>query len=489
MISVYRQLITSGEIKEDKLFSQLLTKRAVRTMSGVSVITVLTKPFSCPGQCVYCPAESDMPKSYLSNEPAAMRAKMNLFDPVKQVTMRIKSLENNGHQVDKLELLVLGGTWSVYPDQYQEEFIRDCFYTANTYGVKKRKKLSLIEEQTINETARYKIIGLTLETRPDYITPEEIKKMRRLGCTRVQLGIQHTDNTILQKIKRGHTLEQSIQATKLLKETGFKVDHHYMPDLPGSSANQDLAMFKYVFTSPDLQPDQIKIYPCVVNEYSELYTLYQQGKYKPYSAKELLTLLLQVKQLVPPWLRINRLIRDIPEESIVAGNRITNLRQYLQTELKKQNKSCQCIRCREVREETKDIDKAVLITRQYKASAGEEVFLSYESSDQTKIYAFLRLRFNQDSQINIFPELKNASLVRELHVYGKMIPVYSEKEEDEITQTQHLGFGKKLMAEAERLTKAKGLSKIAVISGIGVRPYYYKLGYQLEGTYVTKTLA
>lgn len=504
LISLYRQLTQNGEIKADKNFAKLLTKRAARTLSGVSVITVLSKPFVCPGKCVYCPTEPNMPKSYLSNEPAAARAKMNLFDAIRQMTMRIRALENNGHQVDKLEVLILGGTWSVYPDQYQDEFVRDLFYAANVYGQESaREPLSLEEEQKINEDAQYKIIGLTLETRPDFIHPTEIKKMRRLGATRIQLGIQHTDNKILDYIKRGHSIETSIRATKMLKEAGFKVDHHYMPDLPGSTPAKDLKMFEYVFSSPDLQPDQIKIYPCVVNEYAELFEWYKKGDYKPFSEKELLELLIKVKTMVPPYMRINRLIRDIPEESIIAGNKITNLRQYLQKELTKRGQCCVCIRCREVKNDNKNINQAVLIKREYAASGGQEIFLSYESEaegpeksrgNQSKIYAFLRLRINQNPGENIFPELKNASLVRELHVYGRMIPAdqnhYSPDKEEghEVGQSQHLGFGKKLMAEAERLTMKKGLKKIAVISGIGVRNYYRKLGYTLEGTYLTKKL-
>ncbi len=489
LILAYRQLLKKKKIKADSNFEQLLKKRAVRTLSGVSVITVLTKPFVCPGKCIYCPTEIGMPKSYLSNEPAAARAKMNLFDPFRQVTMRIQALENNGHAVDKLEVLVLGGTWSVYPSKYQDEFIRDCFYAANIFPKKnKRKPFALAREQKINETAKYKIIGLTLETRPDFINPTEIKKMRRLGTTRVQLGIQHTDNKILKLIKRGHNLEQSIEATRQLKEVGIKVDHHYMPDLPGSTPQKDLAMFKYVFSSPDLQPDQIKIYPCVVNEHAELYKWYKQKKYKPYTKKQLLDLLLKVKKIAPTYIRINRLIRDIPEESIVAGNKITNLRQYLQKELAQQGASCQCLRCREVRNEKYELKDLELVRRDYLASQGQEIFLSFENKDRSKVYAFLRLRLNHDPQKNIFPELKNASIVRELHVYGQMVPVYQEALDDELGQTQHLGLGKRLMKEAEKITRDNKLKKIAVISGIGVRNYYRKLGYKLESTYLTKNL-
>ena len=489
LILAYRQLLKKNKIKTDSGFEQLLKKRAVRTLSGVSVITVLTKPFVCPGKCVYCPTEVGMPKSYLSNEPAAARAKMNLFDPFRQVTMRIQALENNGHAVDKLEILVLGGTWSVYPTHYQDEFIRDCFYAANIFNKKKKRKAFTLEkEQRINETAKYKIIGLTLETRPDYINPTELKKMRRLGTTRVQLGVQHTDNKILDLIKRGHSIEQSIKATYLLKEAGFKVDHHYMPDLPGSTPKKDLTMFEYVFNSPDLQPDQIKIYPCVVNEFAELYSWYKNKKYKPYTKKQLLDLLLSVKKIVPPYMRINRLIRDIPEESIVAGNKITNLRQFLQAELKRQGASCHCLRCREVRDDKYDPKDIELVRREYQASGGKEIFLSFENKDRSKVYAFLRLRINHDLKNNIFPEIKNASIVRELHVYGQMIPVYDENLDDEIGKTQHLGLGKRLMQEAEKITLDHKIKKIAVISGIGVRNYYRKLGYKLQGTYLTKSL-
>jgi ELP3 family radical SAM enzyme/protein acetyltransferase len=247
-------------------------------------------------------------------------------------------------------------------------------------------------------------------------------------------------------------------------------------------------MFEYVFSSPDLQPDQIKIYPCVVNEHAELYKWYKQKKYKPYTKKQLLNLLLKVKKIVPPYLRINRLIRDIPEESIVAGNKITNLRQYLQKELARQGASCQCLRCREVRDEKYELKDLDLVRRDYLASQGQEIFLSFENKDRSKVYAFLRLRLNHDPQKNIFPELKNASIVRELHVYGQMVPVYQEALDDELGQTQHLGLGKRLMKEAEKITQENNLKKIAVISGIGVRNYYRKLGYKLEGTYLTKNL-
>jgi len=497
LIAAYRQLRQDHKIKANLPLEQLLIKRAVRTMSGVTVITVLTKPFLCPGKCVYCPTEPNMPKSYLSNEPAAQRAVRNKFDPYQQMKMRIRALENNGHKVDKLEVIVLGGTWSAYEKKYQTWFITQLFYAANTYPLassraqsrdyhKCRQSKSLKEEQKINETARYRIIGLTLETRPDHINAEEIKRLRNLGCTRVQLGVQHTDDKILKLIRRGDTLASAVKATKMLKEAGLKVDHHYMPDLPGSTPAKDLAMFKYVFGKEDLQPDQIKIYPTIVNEFAELYNWYKTGKHKPYKEKVLIDLLLEIKKIVPPYVRINRLIRDIPKESITAGNNVTNLRQYLQSMAEKQGWRCQCISCREVRNTAKTTDRVEMIKRTYRASKGTETFISFESHDQKKLYAFLRLRFNDQSQKNIFPELRGASLVRELHVYGQMIPALKLSDLD--TKTQHRGLGSKLMAEAEKMTKENGLKKVAVISGIGVKNYYRKLGYKQAGTYMVKNI-
>lgn len=427
-----------------------------------------------------------MPKSYLSNEPAAQRAVRNRFDPFNQVTKRIEALEINGHNVDKLEIIVLGGTWSAYKARYQTWFITQCFFAANIYGRKYRPIKSLAIEQKINETARYKIIGLTLETRPDHVTPREIKRLRLLGCTRVQLGVQHIENKILELNRRGEVIEDSIRATELLKRTGFKVDHHYMPDLPGATPDKDRAMFQEVYYGENLQPDQVKIYPCVVNEYAQLYHWYKSGKYKPYPEKELIQLLKDIKKMTPPYVRINRLVRDIPEESIIAGNDVTNLRQFLQKQLIKEGTPCRCIRCREIRDQAVNPRSAKLINRTYRASEGLEYFLSFETPDERLIFGFVRLRFNDDSENNFISELRGAALIRELHVYGLMIPVSASGERG--NRSQHLGFGKRLMLEAENMSRKNGYKKIAVISGIGTREYYRKLGYRLQGTYMVKSL-
>ncbi len=478
LIEIYKGMVKKKKIKSNKGIENLIKKRAIRTSSGVSVITVLTKPYKCPGNCIYCPSEPKMPKSYLSNEPAAQRALRLKFNPVKQVQMRIQALEANGHKVDKTELLVLGGSFTAYREKYQKDFITKCFYAANTYG-KKRKIKSLTEEQDNNEKAKYKIIGLTLETRPDEINEKVIKDFRELGCTRVQIGIQHIDDKILKLTKRGHTVEESIKATRLLKENGFKVDHHYMPDLPGSTPAKDFKMMEKVFKDPDFKPDQIKIYPCVVNEYAEIHKWFKKKKYKPYSEKQLFNLLLKIKKITPYWVRINRLIRDIPADSIVAGNTITNLRQYLKKEIKDK---CKCIRCREVG--NKEMGKYVLFITKYKASQGTEYFISYESPKRDILYAFLRLRFNNKKAETAFSILKDSALIRELHVYGQMLPTSDKLK----TKIQHKGLGKKLMKQAENISKQNGYTKISVISGIGVREYYRKLGYKLDSTYLIKNI-
>jgi len=532
LIEAYQNLLNKKKIKRNLALEKLLTKAAVRTGSGVSVITVLTKPFKCPGTCIYCPTEPNMPKSYLSNEPAAQRAKRLKFDPIKMVQQRIAALEANGHQVDKIELLILGGSFTAYTKKYRQEFITKCFYAANTYKQKNQPSrrdrsvtcpsmgkisptthhigknrdlsfknnhithhvgtgldLSLQQEQKINETARYRIIGITLETRPDEINEEIIREFRQLGCTRVQLGIQHTDNKILKLVKRGHTVEDSIRATRLLKENGFKVDHHYMPDLPGSTPKKDFAMMKKVFTDSDFKPDQIKIYPCVVNEYAKIAKWLKQKKYKPYSEKQLKKLLIKIKKITPPWIRINRLIRDIPRESIIAGNKITNLRQILQQEMKDKNQACNCIRCREIGHiDQKNIktrkQKNTLFINKYKASCGTEYFISFESADKKVLYGFVRLRLNSAKTTLIFPVLEKSALIRELHVYGQMMRVHDKLK----SETQHKGLGKKLMKEAEKIARKKGYKKIAVIAGVGVRDYYRSLGYKLEETYLIKKM-
>ncbi len=488
LFRVYQKLLKQGKIKRNKNLELLLKKREIRTLSGVAPIAVLTKPYPCPGHCAYCPTEKGMPKSYLSNEPAVMRAIAYGFDPYRQVIGRIKTLEANGHPTDKLELIVIGGTWSVLPHSYQNWFIKRCFDGAN-----KKTSKNLSAAQKKNETTAHRIIGITLETRPDKITPTEIKQMRELGATRVELGVQAVDDKILKKNLRGHDVTETIRATKLLKDAGFKICYHLMPNLPGSTPAKDLKMFREIFSNPDFQPDMIKIYPCVVTRGSKIYKWWKREKYKPYSEKQLVKLLIDIKKIIPPYVRVNRLIRDIPSPSIEAGNKISNLREVIAIEMARRGLACKCIRCREVGHyrnrisipiDIRFLSRKRLIIRKYKASGGMEYFISFESSDKKILYAFVRLRIPNLKTEPVLPELKDAALIRELHTYGHLVPI----DKNSPGATQHLGLGKKLMAEAEKIARKLKIEKMAVISGIGVREYYKKLGYYLEGTYMVKPL-
>jgi elongator complex protein 3 len=483
IIKEYKRLVSIGEIDVYPIFEEILRKRSIRTMSGVAPVAVLTKSYPCPGTCAYCPRQKDVPVSYLSNEPAVMRAIRCHYDPYEQVFQRLKSLEDNGHHPEKIELIVMGGTWSYFPQKYKYWYILNCFKAANDYyPAQKRtlKKISfqenldkikvlLAKEQKRNESARYRIIGLTLETRPDYINKKEVLEMRELGCTRVEMGVQAIDDEILKLNQRGHDVKAIIEATKLLRLYGFKITYHLMPALPGATPKKDLAMFKQLFTDHNFQPDQIKFYPTVVTEGSLLYDWYKQGKYKPYSDLVLQNLIIDCKAVVPRYVRIIRLIRDIPAESIVAGNKITNLRQILQ----QRGVVCHCIRCREP--QGRPVDESVLNIISYQAANALEYFISIDSKDGQTLYGFCRLRLDKNSPIA-------PAIIRELHVYGELVPVGSE------IKVQHRGFGKKLMQKAEELALEFGADKIAVISGVGVRSYYRKLGYKLYKTYLVKKI-
>ena len=494
LLQAYHKLIATNKVKKSPILEQLLKTRKVRTLSGIAAITVITKPYGCPGKCLYCPTEKNMPKSYLANEPACMRAVLTKFSPYHQVDARLKSLKMTGHVTEKIELIVLGGTWSAYPRIYQNWFIKRCFDACNGIVSKSLKKA-----QKRNESAKNRVIGLTLETRPDFITLKEIKHMRELGCTRVELGVQSIYNNVLQKNKRGHDIKTVIRATKLLKDAGFKITYHMMPNLLGSNPQKDEKMFEELFSNPNFQPDQLKIYPCAVLKTASLYKLWKQGKYKPYTEKQLIDLLVKIKGKIPPYVRIVRMIRDIPKQSIIAGNKVSNLREVIVREMEKRNKRCRCIRCREVKNQESGIKNQELVRRDYDASGGKEIFLSFEDTKNDKVLAFLRLRLPNSWTL---PELKNCAIIRELHTYGQTLAL-SQKTKN---AQQHKSLGRKLMEEAEKIVKTEiypvksprsgvpqkrqfnRARKIAVIAGIGVREYYKKLGYKLKGTYMVKGL-
>lgn len=493
---ILKVLQTMKKTEQNIFLQKLLRKRAIRTMSGIAPVAVLTKPWKCPGKCAYCPTEKDVPQSYLSNEPAVMRAIRCGYDPRKQVQLRLKSLEVNGHEPTKIELIVIGGTWSVLPENYRYWYIKECFKAANEYMFQENKKAKkqeirniridelkkdLAREQKKNETAKYKIIGLTLETRPDYINEKELLDMRELGCTRVELGVQAIDDKVLKLNKRGHGVDKIILATKMLKDFGFKVTYHLMPGLPGSTPAKDLKMFKQLFSDEHFQPDQIKFYPTVVTKGSLLYRWWRAGKYKPYSDKVLQKLIVDCKTIVPEYVRIIRLIRDIPGESIIAGNKITNLRQVMQD----RGVKCSCIRCREAGERKYKVENIKLKTILYKASEGEEYFIQVVDKKDNTLFGFCRLRIQgKMAPTSLYHEgvLRGTALIRELHVYGELVSVGGDK------KIQHAGLGKRLMIEAEKIAKKKGFKKMAVISGVGVRGYYKKLGYKLKDSYMIKEL-
>ncbi|DAZ93299.1 TPA: hypothetical protein N0F65_012465 [Lagenidium giganteum] len=492
---VYDMLVAKGEAPAGLTLERLLVKKAQKSQSGVLVVTVLTSPyptvgkkkqrFSCQWNCYYCPNEPDQPRSYLHDEPSVLRANRNDFDPVLQFCDRAVTLAMNGHPIDKIELLVLGGTRASYPHEYQESFIRDLFYAANTFfDRQKRERKSLDEEKKENESAAVKIIGITLETRPDCINAEELRRFRRYGCTRVQLGIQHTDDEILKKINRGCTTADAINAMTLLRDCCYKTDIHLMPNLPGSDPEKDLKMFEYVLNSPHLQADQWKIYPCEITPWTVIKKWYETGEYEPYSDDKLIDLLMHVKSKVHPWIRLNRVIRDIPSQYILGGMDEPNLRQVINNRMIAQGTPCRCIRCREVKTDDEAIASAEMVIRKYEANDGDEYFISFETPDRSKICGFVRLRISKNPGAGIFPELQGAALVRELHVYGQLVAARKKQEKSAVEETshaQHTGFGTQLMMKAEEIARQHGLKKVAVISGVGVRNFYRRIGFELEG--------
>lgn len=492
MLALYKSAVMSGEETVNSEAEIILKKTKTRSNSGVAVVSLLTKPFPCPGRCTYCPFEERMPKSYLSKEPAAARALANDFDPYTQVTSRLIALEMNGHETSKIEMIVIGGTWSFYPPQYQEEFLAECFRACNNFGLPKEIQTAegaktLAELQEDNETALTRIIGLSVETRPDFITAKEIERLRLLGITKVEIGVQHLDDEILELVKRDTTREEIAIATERLRNAGLKVVYHMMPNLPGSTVERDIKMFGELFSGEDFQPDMLKVYPCMVLEGSELYHTWENGGFVPYTDEELMRVLAEAKKQVPRYVRIIRVIRDIPATYIQAGSKTSNLRQWLFDDMKKRNWHCVCLRCREVRGGVVDIEKFPLTTTEYRTRTGKEVFLSFEEENIGKLAAFLRLRLpdNKGAEFigGTLEVLRGSAIVRELHTYGQLKPVGAVG-----TQSQHIGFGRRLLAEAERIARDAGYEKLAVISGIGVREYYRKWGYELEGTYMVKYL-
>ena len=506
LVKAYDELFGNNAEAGSDDFEKLIRKRAVRSLSGIASVTVMTKHYACPGKCIFCPSEANMPKSYLSNEPAVMRAILNDFDAYKQTVCRLEGLKKQGHPIDKIELIISGGTFNYYPKRYQSDFVRNIFnglnsnFDSRSGGVDKRgrgsrqdvgeiagKSRSLKEAQQVNETALHRCVGLSLETRPDYVTKSELKRFRELGCTKVEIGVQCLDDEIYKMNKRGHTVEDVRQALSLLKDAGFKINVHFMPNMYGSSLKKDFEMFKELFDDPDFRPDWLKIYPCVVVPGAKLEKIFREGGHIPYTDKELIDLLVKFKELVPEYCRITRLYRDIPADSIIGGSKVSNLRQYVQADMAKSGKKCRCIRCREVRGEGYEEDDVQLVVREYDSSGGREYFVSYEDLKNNRLIGYLRLRIPSQhftGKKHWMGDLEGASVIRELHVFGQQIGLGGREK----GAGQHKGYGKKMIEEAERLTKEVGVSKLAVISGVGVREYYRKLGFEDGGLYQVKIL-
>ncbi|AYV75695.1 MAG: putative elongator complex protein [Terrestrivirus sp.] len=544
LLFTYRRLAqTEEEFEYNLKYELLLQSKAQRGQSGVMVIALFTAPypnyvdnfgkvqshaFSCKYDCYYCPAEPDQPRSYLKKEPGVLRANHNKFVCIDQFYDRANSYASMGHPVDKIELLVLGGTWSSYPPAYREQFIRDIYYAANTYYDPNRTQnpselrapLSIEEEQKLNEKSQCRIIGLTLETRPDQITARELRMFRRYGVTRIQMGVQHIDDRILYRINRECTSERAREAIKMCLDNNFKVDIHIMPDLPqplkegvsnkkekfeiddiDTSVNMfelDREMFDTICTDPDWQVDQWKIYPTEVTDWTRIKEDYQNGVYKPYGDQKtnkdwtpLHDLLVEVKPKIPKRVRINRLPRDIPEEYNLGGNMDTNIRTVVQKRLQELGQRCHCIRCREIKGQDVDTSQAYLEVLPFESSGGMEYFLSFVTPDDV-LLGFLRLRLSPDSGTNaktgkeVFPELVNCAMIRELHIYGQVVKVHDTNELlNGQKATQHSGFGTRLVLKAFEIARENGYKKMSVISGIGVKDYYRRFGFEDEEYFMT----
>ena len=479
-----------AKLPKDEEIIKKVRRKPVRTISGVAVVAVMTSPAECPhGRCMMCPggpkSDFNSPQSYVGAEPAALRGVQLDYDPHTQVTFRLRQMEQIGHRVDKAELIIMGGTMTSRPRSYQEWFVKRCLDAMNYYddGLDYDSP-SINEAQRLNEFARVRNVAITFETRPDHVKRSHIDDMLGFGVTKVELGIQHTDDRILEGIERGHTREDAIKANRLLRDGAFKVGFHMMPGLPGSSIDDDLKMFEELFKDPDLKPDYLKIYPTLVTEGTKLYDSWKAGDYRPLSNEEAADLVARIKTLLPRWVRLQRVQRDIPAKFILDGVNKSNLRQLAWDRLGEMVGRCNCIRCREVgyaQLRGEDPGEIELSIEKYDSCDGTEYFISYEDPVKDILIGFLKLRFPGSTYRQ---ELEGAALIRDLHVYGPMMPLEGKGDRG----WQHRGFGKMLLDRAVELSSNEGFEKIAIISGIGVREYYRKLGYLRDGPFMSKYL-
>ena len=496
LVAAYNEMVAAGTIEPDGALLERIRMKPMRTLSGVTTVTVLTKPYPCPGKCIFCPTDVRMPKSYLPDEPGAMRALEHQFDPFTQVESRIRALKNLGHPTDKIELLILGGTWSSYRRDYQEWFVKRCFDAMNNTnhgGMEPQREneatlrsdapvVTLTEIHSQNENAPHRNVGLVIETRPDEINADEIQWLRHLGVTKVQMGAQSFNDHILDINKRGHDVESTRRAVALLRAAGFKIVLHWMPNLLGATPQSDREDFARMWE--DFCPDEIKIYPNQLLANAELYEYWQRGEFHPYSTEELVDLIADIKPTIPRYCRVNRVIRDIPGNNVVEGNTRTSLRQDVQEEMKKRGTRCQCIRCREVKGKAVELSSLQLNDFVYQAGRAEEHFVSFNTADDG-LAGFIRLSLpSKESPETGMADLNGAALIREVHVYGQSLAVGAEK----TGAAQHVGLGTRLLEEAEAIARANGFEKLAVIAAVGTRQYYLDRGFERGEYYLVRKI-
>jgi elongator complex protein 3 len=480
------ELIQILNESEKKILLPILRRKPTRALSGVNIVAVMTKPYPCPhGRCAYCPGgpEENSPQSYTGYEPAAMRGIQNQYDPFRQVESRIKQMQAIGHTVDKIELIIMGGTFPTTPEEYKRFFVKESLN-----AISNTKSKTLKEAKKNAEKIGIKNVGITVETRPDCLSQEQISDMLNLGVTRVEVGVQNIYDDIYNLVERGHTVQDVIKGTKQIKDSGLKICYHMMPGMPGSNYLRDLEGFKRIFTNPSFKPDMLKIYPTLVIKGTKIYDWWEKGQYSPYTTDEAVKLVSEIKSIIPSWIRIMRVQRDIPSHKIVAGVNKSNLRQLAKKRLLEYGKKCSCIRCREVGHRLRngiklEPDNLEILNQKYLSSEGIENFISVEDPENKVLIGFIRLRIPSKNIIQ--PEITSSSgLIRELHVYGKMTPVGLKG-----TSWQHKGWGETLLAEAERIAKEEyDIKKMIITSALGTKKYYFHLGYSNDGRYVSKTL-
>lgn len=470
------EYIKDHELNVSAKVSNVLRMKPRRTLSGIAPVTIFTKPYACSGNCLYCPSVENMPKSYLPNEPAMQRAIQQEFDPFKQVSRRLESFKLNGHNTSKIEIIISGGTWDDYPYDYRLWFICEVFRALNgdveaDYSASDEK---LAELQTVNSKSFNRCIGMSVETRPDRVSFESIMNLRKMGITKVQIGVQSMDDEVLKLNCRGHGTDMTRKTIDLLRNNGFKVQIHWMCNLYGSNPENDYKDFIKLFEDQSVLPDEIKIYPCSIVEGTALHRLFNQGKYKPYSTDTLIELLAKCKTEIKPYCRVSRLFRDIPSDSIVEGNKKTNLREMVQKFMKSKEMKCNCIRCNEIMSEVVDAKALQLDVLEYASSVSNEYFVTYRDSNN-RIAAFLRLAIYKP-EVDLPRLIAVDAMIREIHVYGRVVNVGLKTE----GASQHVGLGTLLIQKAEEIAKQNDKTNLGVISAVGTREYYAKRGFTIE---------